>query len=64
MPIYYPMAFGGLVIAANILALVRSPGHIITLTNTIKMIIEISVNYLYFGLYDRFLFLCLNKSIS
>ena len=48
-------------IAANILALVRSPGHILTPTNTI----EISVNYLYLGLYDvLFLFLCLNKIIS
>ena len=26
--------FGGLVIAANMLALVRSPGHILTITNT------------------------------
>ena len=28
------LSFGGLVIAANILALVRSPGHILTITNT------------------------------
>ena len=58
---YYPIDFDGLVIAANILALVRSPGQILTPTNTI----EISVNYLYLGLYDvLFLFLCLNKIIS
>ena len=52
-------------ITGNILALVRSPGHIPTPTNNINMIIEISVNYLYFGLYDvLFLFLCLYKIIS
>ena len=53
-------------IAVNIhvLALVIN-GHILTPTNTINMIIEISVNYLYLGLYDvLFLFLCLNKIIS
>ena len=30
----YMIYIGGLVIAANILALVRSPGHILTITNT------------------------------
>ena len=51
-------------IVANILALVRTPGHI-TITNITDKIIEIFVNYLYLALYYVLvLFLCLNKIIS
>ena len=55
--IYCLIYFGDLVIAANILALVRLPGHIITITDKI---IEIFVNCLYLVLYYMLFLFCVN----